>query len=308
MTLVLQVLTHNDAHFLPHLFASLRAQTDRNWTVYLREQSDHEEERRRIRSLAASSQLPCVVEEGENLGFAGGHQHLFEQHRAELVILLNADLVLTPTYVAVLRRAFESDPSLASAAGLIYRFELQEGAVHKTSVVDSAGLTETPWGRVKDRTEIFQNPQEVFGVSGCAPMVRRAAVLSASPDGLLFDPLYHSYKEDVDLAYRLRREHHRSLVIPQAVCYHHRALRSGWTRVRASAYQDVHSYRNHLWNLYQHVSRADWMRRGWMILPYEAAKAAYVFLRHPSAFVRAWRDTWRQRRHLAQRRKALHTL
>lgn len=285
MTLALQLLTHNDARFVPHLLTSLRAQTDRDWILWWRDQSTHDAERAQIAAIRLScADLPIRCEEGENLGFAGGHARLFCAQDAELVLLVNTDTILTPTYIERLRAAF-TDPRLGSASGLIRRFSLaDDGVPVRSETIDSAGLLVRPWGKVIDRRDEPKEARDVFGVSGCLPMVSRAAVCASTSNGSLFDPAYHSYKEDVDLAYRLARGGFTSRVIPDAVAYHHRSVRRG-RRFARSSYQVFNSYRNHLWNLNTH--------KQWTLLTvlYEAGKAAFMLATHPVLCYRAWKET-----------------
>ncbi len=302
MTLALQVLSYNGSRFLPGLFASLVAQTDRDWRLYVHENSPADgAERAKARGLAEvwKGRLPIVYSESaDNLGFAGGHQFLFASHDADLVLLVNQDCLLEPGYVAALRAAFEADPSLGAAEGAVMRWDEGEGGRPvKSDVVDTLGLERTRWHAVRDigsgaalPSNVSAGPVPVFGVSGCLPMYRRAAVAATDPHGRLFDPAYGSYKEDVDLAYRLKRAGYAAAVVPAAMAYHHRAFRPG-SHETVSPYRAYQSYRNHLWNLRGNLSTRDWLRDGLFVLPYEAAKAAYHLLRHPSFLARAWRDT-----------------
>ncbi len=290
MTLALQVLAYNGSRYLPGLFASLAAQTDRDWTLFVHENSGEGEERAAAKRVVEEwkAKLPITYTESrENLGFAGGHQFLFASHGAELVLLVNQDCILEPGYVAALRAAF-ADPAVAAAEGKILRWDEDErGNPVKSDVVDTLGLSRTFWHAVRDVTE--PSPS-VFGVSGCLPMYRRSAVAATDPYGRLFDPAYGSYKEDVDLAYRLARAGGKAVVVPAAVAYHHRAFRPG-AHETVSPYRAFLSYRNHLWNLLTNLSMSDWFFDGLFVLGYESAKAGYHLLRHPSFVWRALRET-----------------
>jgi GT2 family glycosyltransferase len=158
-----------------------------------------------------------------------------------------------------------------------------------TSTVDSLGLTVAPWQAVTDigaghRFLASDYPSgsihTVFGVSGCLPMYRRGAVGTQ-----LFDPSYVFYKEDVDLAYRLRRAGHLAATVADARAWHLRSLKPGLAgRGRdAAGYRRLfYSYRNHLRNLHRNLTWRDWLVYGWCILPYELAKAAFLLLTQPS--------------------------
>lgn len=295
MKLAVQVLTYNDAVFLPHCLRSLAGQTDRDWELHMRDQSTRAEDALQVESTVRSMQklLSLRFEAGENLGFAGGHQKLFSQHNADLVLLVNVDTVLGPSFIADVRRAFEDDDQLGAATGSIYRWSLDGDDQILTNEIDSLGLSKKMVEQVNDvRTQDVNTSDttNTFGISGCLPMYRREALTSTDPRGRLFDPSYHSYKEDIDVAYRLANKGWGHLVVNDAVAYHHRTFKPG-ARATVSAWAQRQSYRNHLWNLIVHLQIRDWLTRGWLILPYELAKAVYLLLRSPKDVIQAWRET-----------------
>lgn len=307
MKLALQLLTYNDAEYLPHLLESLGQQTDAEWELWALDNSTKPEQRQRVKqhlkSFVPAERLHRFESE-TNKGFAGGHQWLFEQHGADLVLLLNVDAFLAPEYVASLRSAFHEDDRLGAASGLIYRWHWNGDVPQKADAVDTSGLRKTAYEAVQDEHAVLAGPRRVFGVSGCLPMYRRAAVEHASEGGELFDPAYFLYKEDVDLAYRLHRGGWNATVFPEARAWHYRTFRSG-VRSRMSELAQYHSYRNHLWNLATHLSMRDWLRRVWFIAPYELAKAFYHVVRSPRMTVRAWREYVSHMPRMKQRRRAL---
>ena len=68
----------------------------------------------------------------------------------------------------------------------------------------------------------FDGQREVFGVSAAAALYRRSALDAVSSDGQAFDEAFFMYKEDVDLAWRLRRAGYAACVASEAVAYHGR--------------------------------------------------------------------------------------
>ncbi|MDP3771378.1 MAG: hypothetical protein Q8R16_03695, partial [bacterium] len=133
-------------------------------------------------------------------------------------------------------------------------------------------------------------PREVWGVSGCLPMYRTSAIARASESGELFDGSYRSYKEDVDLAYRLQALGMSAVVIPEARAYHRRSVGVGVHRPR-SAEAVYHSYRNHLWLLAAHLDTRSLMGSRAGVIPYELMKALVWCVRHPAFFAQTIRET-----------------
>lgn len=292
--IIIQLLTHGgmDTRTLVPLFDSLRAQTDRNFEVLWWDNGATEDHRVRQRAALAEHGNGLQVtrfEHPTNIGFAGGHQALYEKHRAEYVLLLNDDAFFAPDYVEKLRAVLDADRDLGAVSGLVLRWDFDDlGVICATNVIDTAGTLRTRWHAVSDagagesRT-VFAIPSNPFGVSGCVPMYRRSAI-----GAQLFDPTYFFYKEDIDLAYRLKRTGYRVLVVPEAIAYHRRTFRPG-TRREVPLRAKVYSYRNHLRNLARHVTWRDWITDGWAILPYECAKFAYLLVMNPKVLYYAWK-------------------
>lgn len=316
MKLALQLVTYNGVEYLPYLFSSLISQKDRDWVLYILDNSSSQ--RDRIRRVVAQAQksLPIIyVESDDNIGFAGGHQKLFTMHDADLVQLVNPDVILSNDYIKQLRRQMFADASLGSIAGKLLRWQWDNGEPSLSTVVDSMGLGESSHGSVFDigagtvqdserqsnwtvadgerQSNRDSGTQATipFGVSGCLPMYRREAVEESSMNRELFDTNYHTYKEDVDLAYRLHRAGWQSGVLSDTVAHHRREVHVDTKREHISYASQFHSYRNHIWNLLTHKSLKDMVTRGWAIVPYEIAKLLYLLVHHPSIVVRTIKDT-----------------
>ncbi len=316
MTLALQLVPYNDSATLPFLLDSLVEQTDRDWTLYVLNNSDDAAERERTSTIMESyrARLPIVVVANDhNIGFAGGHQRLLEQHEAALIALLNPDAILMPLWMSDLREHLEQNSDVAAVSGHILQWDWEGERPVRSRQIDSLGLVRGADESVRDLDrgqsvdKAPKEPVEVFGVSGCLPMYRREAVTASSHDGTFFDTAYGSYKEDVDLAYRLHRSGWITRVIP-TIAFHRRAFRPSHWRPRGLARREYLSYRNHWWNLLTHLSLRDMLRRGWRIAAFEAAKLGYMLLRHPSFPLHALRETrahWpviKAKRHWYERR------
>ena len=129
---------------------------------------------------------------------------------------------------------------------------------------------------------------EVLGVSGALPAFRASALKSvAYPDGSIFDESYHSYKEDVDLAFRLAATGFKSYVSLDTVAYHDRSAAGPKQADDASALANkknqsewvkYHSYKNHLMTLYKNEYWQNFILDFPWILWYELKKFVYFLL------------------------------
>ncbi len=128
-----------------------------------------------------------------------------------------------------------------------------------------------------------------------------------------FDPLLENYKEDVDLAFRLRLAGEKAMVVPNAVAYHHRQVvgKKSLNDMSASLNKrnqndriKYFSYRNHLIVLYKNEYCQNFALDWPFILWYEFKKFAY-FLLFDRVVLRAWRDVWKNRKVLKDKRNHL---
>jgi cellulose synthase/poly-beta-1,6-N-acetylglucosamine synthase-like glycosyltransferase len=175
---------------------------------------------------------------------------------------------------------------------LKYDFAANGGKGEKTKIIDSAGLVMYKNRRCVDRGQgeedrgQFEKAEEVFGVTGACPLYRVSALtdcgvnvgLSLSKpacllrqaqddkqfqgdkqahhdnlDTEIFDNDFFMYKEDVDLAWRMRLFGWKSFYLPESVAYHGRGtgaipregiLQTAKGRKSLSKFQKSLSYRN----------------------------------------------------------------
>jgi GT2 family glycosyltransferase len=295
MKLAVQIIPYKSSREIAPLLASLRQQTLKDFEVWFYDTSEDAADSAASRALVEQAGLNShyIVAE-KNIGFAGGHEAMFHLHDAPLVMLLNYDAKLEPKYLEEVVRRMESDPKIGSVTGLVYRW--REDGKH---MVDTAGLEYKCLGKIVDRFAGETVPdqelqaREVFGVSGAIGLYRRSAVEKA---GGLFDPSWFMYKEDADLAIRLRRAGFTAWLEPQAVAWHKRGLKEEERGIVARLKNErarparlrQYSYVNQ-WRIYQRY----WKSIGWKdrldTVRAEFLRSAMVFLASPKVFAGAWR-------------------
>jgi GT2 family glycosyltransferase len=190
-----------------------------------------------------------VVALPTNAGFAAAMNAGIASTTGRYVLALNPDCRLEPDFAAVLARRLDaSDASdVGSASGRLYRAE--GPGLLRTDRLDSAGIRFTASGRHFDRGagEIaagrFEAEEEVGGASGAAGFYRRTALEDASIATGVFDEDFFLYREDADLAWRLRRLGWRCLYVPAAVAAHRR-VNTPERRRRMTAEANMHSVKN----------------------------------------------------------------
>jgi len=250
---LVSLVTHNESRDAERLLPTLFAQTFRDFELVA---VDNRSEDGTRASLAAAQKLAPVpmeiVGSRENLGFTGGHNLAIGkavERGAEWVLVLNADVLLAPDYLE--RLLSDADRPghewVGALTGKVLRAEGPELA--PTEVVDTMGIRMTRSGRHFDvgagepDTGRWDRPAEVFGVSGCVALYRVAALLDVKISTGFFDDDFFVYREDVDLAWRLRGQGWAARCVPSAVAWHRRRNLPERRRVM-SAVANLHSVKN----------------------------------------------------------------
>jgi GT2 family glycosyltransferase len=278
-----------------------------------------------------------VLQNKRNLGFARAHNQAIEFARTHLmsdeeelfVMVTNPDIILEERFVERLVERFEHRSDAGSACGKLLKvYETMDGDLRDkdySDIIDTAGLKVFRSRRVVERgsgekdSDRFERTEEVFGPSGAVAMYRMKALMDAAVSGEYFDESYMAYKEDVDLAWRLRLLGWKSVFVPAARAYHYRAL-SGVEKFSVrklmrdhagrSVFRSRLSYRNHLLT----VIKNDHLLNLLVDLPriafFELGKLAYLTLFSPAtlaavpAFVRALPGAIRKRRIIMDKARA----
>ncbi len=170
-----------------------------------------------------------VIESMTNLGFAAANNLGFRACRQSAVLCLNADVVLHPGYIESCLQHLEH-PDVGSVTGKLLR-------ASPVGTIDSTGHAVYGIGWAENRGEElpdggFDSAGEVFGICAASGLYRMAALRSVAVEGEVFDEIYFSYIEDVDLDWRLRWMGWRTWYEPDAVAIHHRSASGARTSAR----------------------------------------------------------------------------
>ena len=185
----------------------------------------------------------------ENVGYAAAMNAGIEATTGRYVLALNPDCRLEPDFAAILARRLDAPDAadVGSASGRLYRAEGPD--LSRSPLLDSAGIRFTASGRHFDRgagktaSGRFVREEEIAGASGAAGFYRRAALEDARIATGYFDADFFLYREDADLAWRLRSLGWRCLYVPSAVASHRRR-NVPERRRRMTALANMHSVKN----------------------------------------------------------------
>jgi GT2 family glycosyltransferase len=220
---------------------------------------------------------------------------------------LNADARPAPDYVSRLlaRAAVHPELRVGAVTGRLLR-PRQAG---RPPVLDACGMRLTRTWRHLDRgsgevdSGQYGGAERVFGATGAASLFRRAALADAALDGDPFDPLFHSFREDAELAFRLRERGWEVLYEPAARAEHRRFNLPG-RRAAMPPEVNLHSLKNRYLLRLVHQTPRNLIVTLLPALLRDAAALGWVVVAERSSLA-AYRWLWRNRRPIAARRRAV---
>lgn len=234
------LLTYNAQRFIERCLASVLSQGYPGIEILIIDNDSQDGTILKIEEIIARSnpKFPIrLIKNEKNLGFSAGHNLGIKKSRGELVLCLNQDVILVPDFVEKAAQYFEKnkDQRIAAIQGKLLRLDKD---LEKTDIFDTTGLVMLKNRRIINRGQGEKNSgqydkiEEVFGADGAAPIYLREALediktrihkfQGPTPNFEYFDEDLFMYKEDVDLAWRLRLFGWKAVYLPQAVAWHQR--------------------------------------------------------------------------------------
>lgn len=319
--ITIQLVTWNSARYLPPFFESLRAQTYDDWDLTIVDNASTDETaamaesfiavRCGERSMNDGISRDQLIKQPTNTGFAGGHNAAFAASDSRYFLVVNPDIYLAPDCLQKLVETMDKYEDVAVCAPKLLKWQNAPNVPVPTDAVDSLGLKVFRSRRVVDAKSTAG--EEVFGVSGACALFCREAARGVISGSQLFDEFFGSYKEDVDLAWRLRQAGHRALLVSRAIAYHDRTGDGPDTGsdLAAAANKNIqprhvryHSYKNHLMTLYKNEYWQNFLLDAPWILWYEIKKLIYFAL-FDRAVLAGLAEIWRGRNELKNKRAAI---
>jgi GT2 family glycosyltransferase len=235
-----------------------------------------------------------LVRSERNLGFCGAVNAGVRSTSGDAVLLVNPDATLAPDAVTRMLEVLAADPGCGSVQPKLLREAVAEG---ETARIDTTGHVLTRPRLVLNRGAgqpddgTYDEPGEVFGVSGAVALHRRAMLEDVARGTgpareYLADDLV-AYFDDVELDLRARMRGWSARYEPTAVGIHTRA---GASRRRRRRVRTL--------NLANHLlvtiggEGAGLLRDVHVLAPIWVARLVAALLRSPLAFVGA---AWRMR-------------
>ncbi len=321
MKVSVNLVTWNGEKYLPYCLDSIAKQTFRDFSLLILDNGSIDGTAEFLKNYKLQITNYKIIFNDKNVGFATGHNQALGLTNSEYVLILNQDIILEPNFLEVVVKFMDEHREVGAVTGKLLQWNFEKN--QKTNIIDSCGLkifknhrvVELGAGEVDNKRWNF--PQEVFGVSGAASTYRRKTLEDAAIDGEFFDEDFFSYKEDVDLAYRLRLFGWQAWFLPEAKAYHDRtawapgesSMAVAKQRKNKSVFVNYHSYKNHLFLLLKDVPAGIWWRYGYKIKWYEFKKLLYLLfferqtLKAWSEFFKKLPKMWKKRKYIMANKK-----
>jgi GT2 family glycosyltransferase len=235
--------THGDADLMRTSLPMFLADPAADIEVIIINNDPHQDVRRAIGDYASDVRI-TIVEMGYEGDFSRAINRGIRSATGDLIMLCNADLFPSPTYLATLQKFFNRRVRAGAATGKLIRYDLERAEA--TNVIDSAGLILTRQRRLKARGEgefdagQFDTECELFAIDGAAMVLRRAALDDIMVDGEYLDENFVAHKEDHDISWRLQLAGWECWYVPEAVAYHARTTRGLGSKAYLKAIGEFH--------------------------------------------------------------------
>jgi GT2 family glycosyltransferase len=315
--LVIDIVTWNSERFLPRLFESIDAQTSKAFTVTV---IDNGSTDGTLAWLEVNRPDVTILRNRKNLGFSRAHNQgiaLARSRWAEIgelekkyIFILNPDILLHERCIEELIASMDTHPDVeVSGPKLLRAFRIsdrEDGSAdyEQTNTSDSKGISMLKSRKFGDRGAGEEDhgqydAVEPFGISGAALVLRASAVpLLAEHDAVVFDEEIFAYKEDADLAWRLRLFGGKAALAASAIAWHQRRAKASrkkgplgvaFGQFSRSSFVNTLSRRNKMWMEWKND---DWSSRllhlPWRIFDLFLRAASLVFPAQLNGAIQAW--------------------
>ncbi len=309
------IVTYNSAADLPACLAAVAAQDHRPLELVIVDCASSDDSLDVARETETPGVDKQVVDLGRNLGFAGGMNEAFGRTGAPYLLTLNADAVPRSSYVRRLVERMRQGSRTGAVTGRLIRPanpgspDVVAPARLRRDRLDACGMVLTRAWRHLDRGsgEIdhgqYGEPCQVFGATGAATLYSRTALLDVAVDGEIFDPAFHSFREDAELCFRFHERGWRVIYEPRASAEHRRRVLPERRRQLPAAI-NYHSFKNRYLLRAYHQTAGNLLRTFLPATFRDLQALIYVLLiERSSRAAYAW--LWRHRETILARRRHL---
>lgn len=244
------ILNWNGSHFLAKFLPSVLASTYPNLEIVVADNASSDDS---VAMLKEKFPSVTIWVNKRNEGFAGGYNSALKEVCADIFVLLNSDVEVTPGWIEPVVELMNRNSKIAACQPKILSYTHQnkfEYAGASGGWIDRFGYPFAR-GRVFNECEIdsgqYDDAVPIFWGTGAALFVR------ANDFNLVggFDAAFFAHQEEIDLCWRLKRNGREIYVQPASVVYHV----GGGTLLNSNPLKTYLNFRNNLLMLYKNLPR-----------------------------------------------------
>ena len=225
----IQIAVYNGERYIRDCLNSVKDQTYKNIEVIIFDNNSSDQTREIVQKEFPEYTL---VAHPKNLGMWPAQERALSYSSGEHIVALSVDVMLDGHFVEKAVEAIEQDTSIGGIQGKIYRYDFSQLAGRgylSNRIIDTCGFLMHRSRKVgnighgeEDRGQ-FNESREIFAVEGAVPVYRRRALEDARVGGIISDPDFFWYGDDLDLPWRMRLFGWKHVYTPEAVAYHDRS-------------------------------------------------------------------------------------
>ena len=223
------IVTHNSQRELDRCLASLEKQTVKPDSIIIVDSGSADTGY--LKTYINRDRVALLLE--KNIGFSRANNlglRTIDQP-ADFVLFLNPDAFPEPNTFDMALDLFNNNKEVGCVSGRLLGFDCKQQ--HPTGTIDSTGIFKKWYGRWYDRGQGTRDngrycmQEDVPAACGAFLFCRKTMLDQvALADGLVFDPDFFLYKEDIELCLRIRQLDWRIVYLPEILVYHCRGWKS----------------------------------------------------------------------------------
>lgn len=228
MKVSINIVIYNGLKYIKPCFDSILNQSFKDFEIIAIDNNSSDDSVKFIKENYPNIRL---IQNNENVGFAKAHNQAINLNNSEYILVTNQDIFLEYNFLEKLINFMDNNQNYGSCGGKLIKMKINEqSVVEKTNIIDCIGLEHTKGYRFfnigegsKDIGQ-FNKDMDIFGVTGALALYRRSSLNKIKDINSYFDERFFMYKEDIDLAWRLKNNNFKSRYIFDALAYHERGF------------------------------------------------------------------------------------
>ncbi len=278
---IIGIISFNDKHYLEKMLPTI-VDFENTHIVILDNAGNNE-----IKQFIENSypQIDFIRHKEGNIGFGRGHNYIVKNSPAsDYYFCVNNDILIEKDGFDACVKHLDENKEDCVVAAKLHHWDFKNNK--KTDIIDTLGVIGNRphhfWDRGqgrKDKGQYDNTINNIFGVSGAAFFIRRSCIFQLHGSNYtIFDENIFMYKEDIDLAYRMRWLGMKISFLKNVLGYHARTLGKN---KKKSLFEATMSYKNHRIMLRNNFSKKYSLNTKVSVFVYEITKFLYYLVTKP---------------------------